>query len=346
QRERLRLRGQHQLEQEDGADVQRFLGLDEGATLRDVLRVIVEERVQPLVLDLELDRSACFSASVVFFGHDLPGRFMLGRVRGTVNELRGHLARLRSRVGLRALVWAGLLATLAVVLAFVPLFDVLGYDFSFALGLAAALAAVDVGQGLVALRGRPSDAPSLLRLVGTACGVAAALLILPVLISVANALRVRNCSFAVGFGFFVLLPLATVVYAAPAGVLAGVAVTRPRRGRMLAFAIPLVSLVWSLLRLYRDPPVFAFDPFGGYFPGPIYDEALRPPLTLLVFRLVNLVWIATAVAVALAAVGRGWNPRRWRFGIGAAAAPLLAASIVLYAMGGKLQFRVTRADLQ
>ncbi len=271
---------------------------------------------------------------------------MLGRVRRTVNELRGHLARLRSRVGLRALVWAGLLATLAVVLAFVPLFDVLGYDFSFALGLAAALAAVDVGQGLVALRGHPSDAPSLLRLVGTACGVAAALLVLPVLISVANALRVRNCSFAVGFGFFVLLPLATVVYAAPAGVLAGVAVTRPRRGRMLAFAIPLVSLVWSLLRLYRDPPVFAFDPFGGYFPGPIYDEALRPPLTLLVFRLVNLVWIATAVAVGLAAVGRGWNPRRWRFGIGAAAAPLLVASIVLYAMGGKFQFRVTRAHLQ
>ena len=81
---------------------------------------------------------------------------------------------------------------------------------------------------------------------------------------------------------------------------------------MVAFAIPVASLVWSLLRLYRDPPVFAFDPFGGYFPGPIYDEALRPPVTLLCFRLVNLVWIGTAVAIAAAAVGRGWNARRWR----------------------------------
>ena len=52
---------------------------------------------------------------------------------------------------------------------------------------------------------------------------------------------------------------------------------RPSR----AFALPVASLLWSLLRLYRDPPVFAFDPFGGYFPGPIYDEALRPPLALL-----------------------------------------------------------------
>ena len=34
--------------------------------------------------------------------------------------------------------------------------------------------------------------------------------------------------------------------------------------------------------------MFVFDPFGGYFPGPIYDEALRPPERLLHFRLVNL----------------------------------------------------------
>jgi hypothetical protein len=35
---------------------------------------------------------------------------------------------------------------LAVVLAFMPLFDVLGYDFCFALGLAAALAASTSGR--------------------------------------------------------------------------------------------------------------------------------------------------------------------------------------------------------
>jgi hypothetical protein len=264
---------------------------------------------------------------------------MLGPVRRAVNEVR-------ARFGLRALVWAVLLATLAVVLQFVPLFDVLGYDFCFALGLAAALAAVDVGHGLVTVRGRPADAAALLHLCGRACGVTAALLALPLLISLANALRVRNCSFASGFGFFALLPLATVLYAAPAGVLAALAVPRRRWGRAVAFALPIASLVWSALRLYRQPPVFAFDPFGGYFPGPIYDEALRPPITLLVFRIVNLAWIATAVAIAAAAVGRGWNPRRWRPGAGAVATPLLVASIVLYAMGGTLQFRITRADLR
>jgi len=261
---------------------------------------------------------------------------MLGPARRTVNEAR-------ARFGLRPLIWAALLAILAGILCFVPLFDVLGYDFGFALGLAASLAAVDVGCGLVKVRGRPADAPALLRRCALACGVAAALLVIPLCLSLANALRVRNCSFGVGLAFFVLLPVATVLYAAPAGVLAALAF--PRRGRLVAFALPVASLLWSLVRLYRQPAVFAYDPFGGYFPGPIYDEALRPPATLVVFRLVNLVWIGTAVTIALAALGRGWNPRRWRAGALAAAAPLLIASIVLYTMGGRLQFRITRADL-
>src|SRR4029079_11818417 len=79
------------------------------------------------------------------------------------------------------------------------------------------------------------------------------LLSLPRLIAVANALRVRNCSFAAGFGFFVLLPLATVVYAAPAGVLARVAVAPPRRGGALARAIPGGALVWGAAPRRRVP---------------------------------------------------------------------------------------------
>jgi hypothetical protein len=58
-----------------------------------------------------------------------------------------------------------------------------------------------------------------------------------------------------------------------------------RLGRVAAWALPFISIAWALVRLYRDPAVFAFDPFGGYFPGPIYDEALRPPLRLVWYRL-------------------------------------------------------------
>jgi hypothetical protein len=257
---------------------------------------------------------------------------MVGRAISAVN----------ARVGLRALVWAALLAVFALALDFVPLFDVLGYDFSFAVGLAAGLMSVDVGQGVAARWRRaaaPGAEPPVLRLVARACGLGLAALVLPLLISLAGALRVRNCAIGYGLAFFALMPVATVVFGAPAGVLAGLAVRR--RARLLAFALPVASIVWTLVRLYRDPAVFAFDPFGGYFPGPIYDEALRPSLRLLYFRLANLVWIATAVAIGAALLERAWRRRAL-----AIAAPLAAGSLALYLLEGPLGFHVRAADLE
>jgi hypothetical protein len=252
-------------------------------------------------------------------------------------------------VGRRGFVWAGLLAVLAVVLDFVPLFDVLGYDFAFALGLAAALTGVDLGHGVV-VRGRAaaatsaaSEARALGQHVVTALLAALAVLVPPLLLSLANGARVRNCSLGAGLAFFGLLPVGTALFAAPAGVLA--ATFAPRRGRLVAWLLPVLSLAWALWRLYEGPAVFAFDPFGGYFPGPIYDEALRPTARLLHFRFVNLVWIGTAVSVGLAAVGRGRDPRRWRRAALLVALPLVIVSGVLFAARGDLGFAIRRVDL-
>ena len=266
---------------------------------------------------------------------------MVGPTISIVNE----------RFGRRALIWAAILATLAVLLDFVPLFDLLSYDFSFAVGLCAALAAVDIGHGTVAaarVRARhaagAAPLPAPLRLIGRALTAALAALVAPLLLSVLNMLRVRNCNLLAGLAFYGLLPVGTALFAAPAGVLAGLLF--PRRGRLVAYMLPLASVMWTLLRLYRDPPVFAFDPFGGYFPGPIYDEALRPPLRLLFFRLANLVWIGAPVAMAVAAWGRGRHPRAWRRAPLSLATILLAGGVALFAERGALGFHVRRADLQ
>jgi hypothetical protein len=264
-----------------------------------------------------------------------------------VNARVGKLLSLRA-AGRRFWVWLGLLAGLAVVLDFAPLFDVLGYDFSFALGFAAALAGVDLGHGVVA-RGRArgeddGSAATFGRRVLVALAAALGVLVLPLVLSLANGLRVRNCSLGAGLAFFGLLPVATAIYAAPAGVLA--ATFAPRRGRLVAWLLPIGSLVWTLWRLYEGPAVFAFDPFGGYFPGPIYDEALRPPARLLTFRLANLTWIGAAVSLALAGVGGGRDPRRWRRPALAVALPLVVASGLLFAGRGALGFYVRRSDLE
>ena len=266
------------------------------------------------------------------------------------------------RHGPRALFWAGFLALLAALLDFLPLFNVLGYDFSFALGLAAALAGVDIGHGTVRAARADERAVSVPGLAGEAIVTTLAALAAPLLISLANALRVRNCNLGAGLAFFALLPLGTAIYAAGTGVAVGLVVPGRRLGRVAAWALPFISIAWALVRLYRDPAVFAFDPFGGYFPGPIYDEALRPPLRLVWYRLANLTWLAAIIAAVtwlcgepqrdeeaqpagfprptLLALG---HPTSWRTPTFACA--LLAAAMVWFAARGRLGFHVSHADL-
>ena len=261
------------------------------------------------------------------------------------------LSVVNARAGRRALIWALLAAILALVLDFVPLFDLLGYDFSFVLGLLGALASVDIGAGVVEAARRAKRAPGVRRLAGEAIGFSVAIFVLPLVFSVLNGLRVRNCNLLGGLAFFFLLPISTAIYGAGAGVVASLAF--PRRGRLVALLLPLLSVLWTLDRLYFDPPVFAYDPFGGYFPGPIYDEALRPSLTLLTFRLVNFVWIGTALAFAATGARPrsdgpptlGLDVRRWRPWVSVLAALLLCASVVFFAQRGALGFHVRRPDL-
>src|SRR5450755_2329547 len=121
---------------------------------------------------------------------------MLGPARKTVNSARAlfnyyaYYARsrfntARSRFGLRPFIWGGFLALLAVALDFVPLYDLLGYDFAFAIGFGAALAGVDIGQGVMARAratlGRAPAGSALARVFGQATALSAATLLLPLL---------------------------------------------------------------------------------------------------------------------------------------------------------------------
>jgi hypothetical protein len=259
------------------------------------------------------------------------------------------------RYGWRTFFWASFLALLAALLDFAPLFNVLGYDFAFAIGLAAALAGVDMGHGAVCAARRNARPISPPRIAAEAMVATGAILVIPLLLSLANAFHVRNCNVGAGLAFFALLPLCSGTFAAGAGATAAIALPGRRTGRLAAFALPLLSVSWALLRLYRDPAVFAFDPFGGFFPGPIYDEALRPPMRLVWFRLANLTWLAAALAVA------HWLWQDARPGLRLALRPLrglarpwpramvvlvlVAASVGWYEARGRLGFHVRAADL-
>jgi tetratricopeptide (TPR) repeat protein len=259
------------------------------------------------------------------------------------------LAWINIRDGWRIFFWAGFLALLAALLDALPLFNLLGYDFSFAMGLATALAGVDIGHGTVVSSRRAGRELSPARAASEAIVATWAVLVIPLLLSLANALRVRNCNLQAGLAFFALLPACTGAYAAGTGAVVA-SVVRGRSGRIAAFALPFMSVAWALWRLYRDPAVFAFDPFAGYFPGPIYDEALRPPMRLVWYRLANATWLATAIATT-DWLCRGSTDAQLRPARDllkprlALVVLLLAGSLGWYEARGALGFHIRRADL-
>src|SRR5262249_16777187 len=122
------------------------------------------------------------------------------------------------------------------------------------------------------------------------------LLILPLVLISANALRVRNCDYATGLAFFALLPVVSVACATATGFVCARMLRRPALG---AWLVILASMVWGLVRFYRTPAIFGFDPLVGYFAGTLYDEDLSIPTALYFARAMHLLFAGGALALVL-----------------------------------------------
>jgi hypothetical protein len=240
---------------------------------------------------------------------------------------------------MRTLLWSLVFAVTAAILCALPLFNLLGYEFSFAMALLASLAAIDLGAATVERARRdatPSDQlreharplETILRRWARAAGWTWLLLLLPLVLSLANGLRVRNCDRAEGLLWYALLPGLSSVVAAAVGV-AAAQVTR--RARLVGYAVFLGSLVWGLVRFLGAPPINAFDPFAGYFPGTLYDENVAVPAALWWARLYHL----TGALAALALVARARL----------ASLLLLPAALALGLAGGRLGFARSADDI-
>jgi hypothetical protein len=225
----------------------------------------------------------------------------------------------------RTLVWAAILAVLAAALAFVPLFDVLGFELAFVVGLVASFAAADLGAALV--RRRP-DLPVAAAWVAAAIH-GMAILVPPLLVITANGLRVRSCDYGQGLIFYALLPGLGVIYASAAGVFAQTMV-RGRLGAAAAWLIVAGSIVWGIARFYATPPIFGYDPFAGYFPGSLYDENIELSPAFAWARLYQAAVAVAALAVAAARRGPG---------------RLRPAALALVAAGAAVALRARAADL-
>ena len=216
-----------------------------------------------------------------------------------------------------------MLALASAGLCAIPLFNLLGYEFSVAIALLASFASAHLG----AVHARASSDPDVARAVVRATLAHMVLLLPPLVVVSLNALRVRNCDYLDGLAFYALLPCGSVLCATAAGVLAALFIRRPRIATAAALAVVLGSIAVGVLRLYLDPPVYAYDPFVGYFPGALYDEDVTVTPALLWYRLMNVAVIAALLLLV------AQRPIR--------AFVALAVSVTLYWQGPRLGFRNT-----
>ncbi len=198
--------------------------------------------------------------------------------------------------------WGVALLALGAALCAVPLFNLLAFEFAFAVGVPATFAAG--GLGVRAARAWP-DRP--LAAWGRATARTLALLALPLIPITLNALRVRNCNYLQGLALYALLPGATAAIGSGWGVALGR--LWPRRARALYPLAVLATVALALWRFWSQPPVDAFNAFLGYWPGALYDEFIPVGARLVVSRLEALAWAAAAV-LAVRGLSGGLGARR------------------------------------
>jgi tetratricopeptide (TPR) repeat protein len=199
----------------------------------------------------------------------------------------------------------GLLLVTAVVLAFIPLFNLLGYEFCAALSLVVSFTAGPVAIG--AARRRPTVLPPDARshmvvarvyLHGLLLNLAT--LVLPLAIILLNALRVKNCNLGVGFLFFLLLPMATAVVCSAWGTTIGFLIRRNFLGGLAYAGLWGAVALYNLWEFWAGPQMDSYNQLIGWMAGPIMDEVVQPGGVLLLSRIHGLVWAGLLLAVTAA----------------------------------------------
>lgn len=132
------------------------------------------------------------------------------------------------------------------------------------------------------------------------------------------------------------------------GLLSGASIPRVRWASRAAAMVVPVFVLWSVLRFYRSPGVFAFDPFFGFWPGVLYDETIRLDEAMLTYRLGTAGWTLFAAGLFVAL----WDAPRARLSRSVASAPALLASlaglslgVAVYLAGPALGHRMDDADI-
>ena len=189
------------------------------------------------------------------------------------------------------------LTAAALVMTQLPLVGDLGFEFAVLTAFIAAFATGFMTIHLVAAwRRSHGKETTLSTLLAPLFGFSLATLFLPLDVMFIKSWISGFCNVSEGLAFYLLLPGITVLWSTSVATLCALATERKLRATLLFIAVMFASIGISVYRLATQPPVFAYNPIIGYFPGPIYDEVVVISSTLLAARGIVLVSVLAMVA--------------------------------------------------
>ena len=179
----------------------------------------------------------------------------------------------------------------ALAMCAVPLLAIPGTESALVLGLLQPSLCAYAATA-IALRYQRHSSPTLNGLFSRTAGFALVLWLGPLLVLLADSVRVQNCNPLMGFVSMLLGPLFGCALASVVGTGLALALPRQRLLPLLAAAVPLLTMLRAAASMYVGPSIYAYGHFFGFFPGTLYDQNVSIPQSFLWMRVGSCVWLA------------------------------------------------------
>ena len=178
---------------------------------------------------------------------------------------------------------------LSIVLTFFPLLGALGFEFSTISAIVLSFLSVFISATLISsseIKNRTRN--NFLDTVGSIYIVNLLFLLSAYLIGLTSSLIKGDCFIKEGSIFFLLIPAISVFFSSTLGILAGYFFGR--KGILVGLIAIFFLTVYAIWQLYHGVSIFVYNPIFGFFPGPLYDEAIPITNTLIISRLWVFLW--------------------------------------------------------
>ena len=199
----------------------------------------------------------------------------------------------------------------SIVLTFFPLIGTLGFEFSALSAVLLSLLSVIISASLMSSeQSRKSSQKRFLEPIGSIFFINILLLLTAFIVGLLSSLIKEDCYIKEGSLFFLLIPTITVFFSTSVGLFFGYFFGR--KGIFIGFITILIIALYALWKLYHGVSIFVYNPIFGFFPGPLYDEAIPITLTLIISRVTLLFWgILLLLALRIASGFRNNLIRIW-----------------------------------